>query len=226
MVPSHWIRLCLTFCTPPEFLYASVAVLNGMCVNWNFVSRPYHQQPQHTAVWLLKWDSHLLPLLLCLAQPLFISFSLISPLSITFLPLINARGMCSRSRRVFECVFVSARPRLCTCYRVCCARNAAMACVCVCAYQIGRALISHAVFVFELKSCVWQRLVLKQRGPPLDKMGVPWPARSSVKLHSSMARLMDIVKKCPVTGPLLNYFVDCMSTLFSNFTAFFFFFSR
>lgn len=55
---------------------------------------------------------------------LHLSGPYLRPLSITFLPLINARGARSRSR--WPClsrfVFVSAPPRLCTRYRVRCAR--------------------------------------------------------------------------------------------------------
>lgn len=75
--------------------------------------------------------------------PALHSLSLISSLSITFLPLINARGMCGQSC-VFRCVFASVQLRLWTCYRVYCVL-VWQARVCVCAYHTGHALISHAV---------------------------------------------------------------------------------
>ena len=116
----------------------NVPALHGMsldvCKLERFVPVP------HTAVWLLKWDSLSLSLSLWLSVSLSLSLSLISPLSITFLPLINARGMCGRSRCVCECateIMDVLSCGLCV--------SAASACVCVCAYQIGHALISHAV---------------------------------------------------------------------------------
>lgn len=76
---------------------------------------------------------------------LSVSFALISPLSITFLPLINARGMCSRSQCVWMCVCECAAEIMDALSCVLCV-SAAMPCVfCVCACQIGYALISHAV---------------------------------------------------------------------------------
>lgn len=130
------IRLCLTFCTTPEFLYARVTVLNGMCVNWNFVSSPYHQQPQHTAVWLLKWDSHLLPLLLCLSLSRPASLHLILPYlpSIYHIPPFDqCQGhVQSEPPCVWMCVCECATEIMHMLSCVLCAQRGDGVCLCVC----------------------------------------------------------------------------------------------
>lgn len=78
-----------------------------------------------------------LPVSLCVA----LSLSPLSPLYLSHSSLWSMPGTCA----VGAGVFVSVQLRLWTCYHVYCVCSAPMACVCVCANQIGRALISHAV---------------------------------------------------------------------------------
>lgn len=82
-----------------------------------------------------------LPVSLCVS----LSLSPLSPLYLSHSSLWSMPGTCAVGAGVFGCVFVSVQLRLWTCYHVYCVCSAPMACVCVCANQIGRALISHAV---------------------------------------------------------------------------------
>lgn len=103
-----------------------------ICVQTVTVSHFYLRLLPHTAAWLLKWDN----------QP----FSL-SPILPPYLPSIyhippfdQCQGTCGRSQWVCECVTEIMNVLS---YVLCV--SAVSVCVCVCAYKIGHALISHAV---------------------------------------------------------------------------------
>ena len=165
-----------------------------MCVNWNSVSQSYLRL-LHTAARLLKWDHHRLPPSLSLSLPDFLTLSLsvsfclslsqLSPLYLSHSSLWSMPGACVVGASVFRCVFVSVRLRLWKCYHVYCV-SVRQACVrlCVCISDWPCFDLPCSV-VFELKSWVWQRLVLKQRGPSADKTRAPGATCSPVKLHSS-----------------------------------------
>lgn len=108
-----------------------------------------------------------LPVSLC------VSLSPLSPLYLSHSSLWSMPGACVVGASVFGCVFVSVQLRLWTCYHVYCVlvRQARVfVCVCIPDWPCFDLWCS---VVFELKSYVWQRLVLKQRGSSADKAGVP-----------------------------------------------------
>lgn len=130
-----------------------------MCLNWpDCESQSYlHLLPHSSLISEVRQPPPFHSPFLCFPLPLFLalslsppvthsvapSLSLISLLSVTFLPLINARGMCGRSRCVWICVCECATKIMDVLSCVLCV-GVVMACVCVCAYLICRALISHA----------------------------------------------------------------------------------
>lgn len=145
-----------------------------MCVNWNSVSRSYLQRRQllpHSSL-ITEVRQPPSPSLLP-SFPLSLSLSLLSPLYLSHSSLWSMPGACVVGASVFGCVFMSVRLRLWTCYHVHCVLvRQARVFVCVCIPDWPCFDLPCSV-VFELESCVWLRLVLKQQGPSADKTGVP-----------------------------------------------------
>lgn len=144
-----------------------------------------------------------LPLSLSRSVSLSLSLSPLSPLYLSHSSLWSMPVACAVGDGVFGCVFVSVQLRLWTCYHVYCVLvQWACVFVCVCIPDWPCFDLPCSV-VFELKSCVWQRLVLKQQGPSADKTGVPGATGSSVKLHSSTVTVTGLCKSLyPKKKPL------------------------
>lgn len=138
----------------------------------------------HTAAWLLKSTT---------TYSLTLPVSL--PLSLSYLPSIyhippfdQCQGhVWSEPVCLGVCEWDYGSVIMCT---VCLCSERVCLCVCIPDWPCFDLPCSA---VFELKSCVWQGLVLKQWGPSVDKAGFLRATCRSVKLYSSSVTVMGLL---------------------------------